>query len=87
MKVAVSVTEVDDEGLEGLLGERVTVWCLNYIYAGKLEGVNDKCIKLTEASVVYETGPLTQKGYTDAQKVEHPIYVMIPCIESFTREV
>lgn len=86
MKKIVSVTEVEDEGLEGLLGERITVWCLNYIYAGKLEGVNESCIKLTDSSVVYETGQLTVSGYTDAQKTKNPVYIMLATIESFTLE-
>lgn len=86
MKKLVQVEEVEGEGLEGLLGERVTVWCLNYIYAGKLEGVNEKFIKLADASVVYETGVLTTKGYTDSQKTAHPVYIMLATIESFTAE-
>ena len=63
MKKLVSVTEVEGEGLIALLGERVTLFCLNYIYTGKLTGVNDSCVKLEDASVVYETGPLKNKEW------------------------
>lgn len=36
----------DNEGLTALLGKTVTFFCMNYIYAGKLIGINTKCIKL-----------------------------------------
>ena len=48
--------EVTDEGLEGLLGKRVTLLCMNYFYTGTLTGVNDKCVQLTSPKIVYETG-------------------------------
>ena len=77
------VEEVSGEGLEKLMGERVTLFCLNYIYTGKLVGVNEKCVLLTEASIVYETGPLTDENWTDAQKLPNDWYVSISAIESF----
>lgn len=40
MKKLVSVTEVSGEGLLALIGERITLFCLNYIYTGKLIVVN-----------------------------------------------
>ena len=83
MKKLVSVTEVDGEGLEGMMGEVVTIFSLNYIYTGKLTGVNAICVKLEDASIVYETGDLNTKEWKDAQKLPHPIYVMLRCVESF----
>ena len=77
------VEEVSGEGLEKLMGERVTLFCLNYIYTGKLTGVNEKCVLLTDAAIVYETGPLTDKNWTDAQKLPNDWYVSISAIESF----
>ena len=65
------VEEVSGEGLENLLGERISVWCLNYIYAGKLIGVNEKDILLEDAAVVYETGELTAQEWKDAQRFDH----------------
>ena len=70
------------EGLEGLMGKRVTIWCLNYIYGGKLVGVNETDIKLTDAVVVYETGELTGP-YKSAQKFPTDWYVRTGCIESY----
>lgn len=83
MKKIVNVTEVEGEGLVGLLGERILVWSLNYIYEGDLVGVNDDCIRLDNAAVVYETGELSAKTRKDAQSLPHPAYVMLRCIEMF----
>ena len=77
------VTEVQGEGLEKLLGERVTLFCLNYIYTGVLSGVNDSCALLTDAAVVYETGPFGDKKWKDAQQLPTDWYVQRECIESF----
>lgn len=85
MKKVVSVAEVDGEGLEALLNERITLFCLNYIYTGLLVGVNNSCVLLKDASIVYETGPLTSKDWKDAQKLPSEWYVQISAIESFGR--
>jgi hypothetical protein len=77
------VEDVSGEGLEKLLGERVTLFCLNYIYTGKLVGVNASCVLLEEASIVYETGELTSKTWKNAEPLPHAWYVQIGSIESF----
>ena len=82
MKKVVQVTEVDGEGLIALLGKRVLVFCMNYIYTGELEGVNTTCILLKDASIVYETGAFTSKAFGDAQKIGS-LYVQTNSIESF----
>ena len=69
MKKLVNVQEVEGEGLVSLLGQNVMVVCMNYIYAGKLVGVNDEDILLESAHLVYETGPFSDKNYKDAQKL------------------
>lgn len=84
MKQIVTVTEVEGEGLESLLGQNVILFCLNYIYAGKLVGVNTTFVKLEQAQIVYETGPFTKSGYTDAQNLPGAsFYVQTSAIESF----
>jgi hypothetical protein len=83
VKKLVEVQEVSGEGLVGLMGQRVTLFCLNYIYTGKLTGVNDSCVLLEDASIVYETGPLNDKQWKDAQALPQCVYVMTRCIESF----
>jgi len=78
------VKQVEGEGLESLLGQRVVLFCLNYIYDGILEGINETCVFLTEASVVYETGPFSSTGYKDAQKLHTAKwYVALSSIESY----
>lgn len=84
MKKAVSVVEVADEGLIGLLGERVTLFCANYFYTGILAGVNDDCVLLEDPAIVYETGPFTDKKWQDYQSLGVPVwYVARQAIESF----
>lgn len=77
------IDEVSGEGLEKLLGETVTLFCLNYIYTGKLMGVNASCVLLSDAKIVYETGDLNTKTWKDAQALPGPWYVQINAIESF----
>ena len=74
---------VDGEGMEKLIGQRVTLFCINYIYTGLLTGVNETDVLLTEVSIVYETGELTSKNWKDAQKLPGDWYVKTACIESY----
>lgn len=78
-----TVNRVQGEGLEKLLGERVTLFCMNYIYTGTLTGVNETCVLLTDASIVYETGAFHSSEWRDAQKLPHDWYVQTSSIESF----
>lgn len=77
------LVEVKGEGLVALLGERVTLFCLNYIYTGKLIGVNKTFVLLEDAAIVYETGSFTDKAWKDAQPLPHNWYVKMGAIESF----
>ena len=71
-------------GLEALLGERVILLCSNYFYAGKLVGVNADHVELSEASIVYETGPWGDKVYKDSQSLPAAIWrVRTSFIESY----
>jgi hypothetical protein len=78
------VVEVETEGLLSLLGKRITVFCANYIYTGKLEGVNDTCIKLSSPKIVYETGAFNESHWKDAQDLPNDLYIQCGLIESFT---
>jgi len=62
MKRIMNVVETEVDGLEKLLGEYVELYCLNYIYSGKLVGVNDFSVCLAECRIVYETGKLDDHG-------------------------
>lgn len=77
------VEEVSGEGLEKLLGERITLFCCRYIYTGKLTGINDTSVLLTNAGIVYDTGELTSDSWSDMQALPNDWYVAIQSIESF----
>ena len=83
MKKLVQVQEVEGEGLVSLMGQVVTLFCLNYIYTGKLTGVNATCVLLEDAYIVYETGAFSDKAWKNAQKVGGDLYVQTNAIESF----
>ena len=77
------IVEVSDEGFEGLLGETVTLFCMNYFYTGKLVGVNKTCVLLEDPSIVYDTGEWSSKNWDDVQKLPGSLYVQVNSIESF----
>lgn len=80
------VETVDGEGLDALLGENVLVFAMNYIYTGKLTGINETCIRLDEAKIVYETGAFNTDSYKDAQDLPGGVwYIQTGSIESFGR--
>lgn len=83
MKKVVNVTEVEGEGLEAFLGNKITVYCFGFIYTGILEGVNSKFIKLNGAKIVYDTGTHDTKNWASAEPMPGDWYVMINAIESF----
>ena len=77
------IIEEQGEGLVKLLGKRITLFCANYIYTGELIGVNDACVLLKDAGIVYETGELCSKNWKDMQKLPNDWYVSTQSIESF----
>lgn len=83
MKVLREAVEVSSEGLESFMGERITLFCMNYIYTGKLVVVNASCVKLEDPAIVYETGAFGDKTWEDAQKLPNSLYVQVGAIESF----
>lgn len=81
----IQVQEVEGEGLLSFLGKPIVLFCMNYIYAGKLVGVNDTCVKLEDAKIVYETGTLNAASYTNVNAVygSGVYYIQNGAIESF----
>ena len=69
--------------MEDIIGEQVTIFCCNYIYTGKLVGVNTSFVELVEAKIVYETGSLTSNLWKDAQELPHRWSIMKGAIESW----
>jgi hypothetical protein len=73
-----------NEELLLLEGQKITLFCLNYIYTGTLKRVYDKSILLENPAIVYETGAFNSQSYQDAQSLCVPeFYVSLNCIESF----
>ena len=83
MKKLVEVQEVENEGFLALLGQTVTIFCVNYIYTGKLVGVNQTCVLLENPKIVYETGAFTTKDWKDAQALPNSIYIQLSAVEAF----
>lgn len=83
MKRLVSVQEVEGQGLEALIGEQVTFFCLGYIYHGKLIGVNTTDVILESAYIVYETGAFSDSGFKDAQLLAKEWRLRTSTIESY----
>ncbi len=84
MQVLTNVVEVKEEGFLALIGQNIEVFCGIYIYAGKLVGVNNTCIKLANPHLVYETGAFLDKKYRDAQAMGREFhYLQTAFIESF----
>lgn len=83
MKVLTQIQEIEKEGLLSLLGEKVTFFCMNYIYTGKLIGVNDTQIMLENPSIVYETGAFSDPKWKDAQPLPGKIYIRLSAVECY----
>ncbi len=78
------VETTSNDGLEALLGEKVTLFCTRYIYTGQLAGINKDFCLLEDPSIVYETGEFTKSEWADAQKLpKKEWYIMLHAIESF----
>ena len=84
MKKIVNVVEVEGEGLQALMGEKVILFCMNYFYAGTLVGVNNDCVLLEDGGIVYETGSFKDAAWKDFQRIGS-IYVRIASIEAFAK--
>lgn len=80
------LVEVKEDGLESLMGEKVILYCANYFYTGKLEGVSRTLVKLSEPAIVYETGDFSDKQWKDVQAMRVPeLYVRVAMVEAFSR--
>lgn len=78
------ITEIENEGLDSLMGKKVILFCANYFYTGILVGVNTDCVKLKNPAIVYETGAFKDDKYKDEQSLCTEFhYVMGAAIESF----
>jgi hypothetical protein len=80
------IVEVSNSGLESLLGKKVVIYACRFIYTGKLTGVNDNCIEIEGAQIVYDTGEHTnsKKSWTNVENMWNDTwYISTTSIESF----
>jgi len=77
------IVDSTDGGFEAMLGESIQIWCGVYIYTGRLVGVNDDHLELSEVKIVYETGELLADDWKDAQPLKGTWRVMRQAIESW----
>lgn len=78
------IIEDGTEGFEKLLGRKITIFCVNYIYTGELTGVNDECVLIADPKIVYETGSFNESEWENAQSLEtNEFYIQKSAIESF----
>jgi hypothetical protein len=77
------IVETEDGGFEGLLNEKICLFCGVYIYTGVLIGVNEDHLELGHPKLVYETGELNSGDWKDAQPLPSPWRVMRQGIESW----
>ena len=78
------IKETEQEGLVSFLGKRILLMCAGYFYEGELIGVNDKCVKIKDPSIVYSTGKWSDNKYEDTQKLNSDYwYVSTNLIEAF----
>ena len=78
------IIEVSNEGLDALLGKRVLIMTAGYFYEGKLIGINETFVKISDAHIVYETGAFGDKTYKNKQKLHTDSwYIQFGLIESY----
>ncbi len=66
-----------------LVGQVLTVFCLNYFYTGRVLETTPSYVKLDDPAVIYEIGEFSDDAWKDAQKLSSPIYIKSDAIESF----
>jgi hypothetical protein len=77
------IEETAESALESLMGERITLYCCRYIYTGKLIGVAEDCVQLTDGGIVYDTGRADNAEWENYEKMPNDWYVARQSIESF----
>ena len=87
MKKVAKVVEVEGEGLEALLGQKVILLCANFFYSGVLTGVNETCVQLEHPRIVYDTGSWKAESHTNSEELGVDfLYVQTAAIEAFCEE-
>ena len=75
----------EQSGLESMIGETVLLICSAYFYHGTLTALSDTDVELTDAGIVYETGPWDEEGFADKQSLPNTVYVKLHAVESYVQ--
>lgn len=78
-----TIVESKENTMDELLEKRVTFFCMNYIYTGKLTAFDKTWAVLSDAGIVYETGKFSDKEWKDFQPMPNPVRVRLSSVESF----
>jgi hypothetical protein len=81
-------SSVTRTGLAAYKGRTIVIYCANYIYTGTFLGIDKTSVLPSlmlgdDAAIVYETGPLTDPNWKDAQPFGRPHNVAVQSIEGF----
>jgi hypothetical protein len=71
-----------ENNFENYINERITLFCANYIYSGRLSTISKGWLTLSEAGIVYETGPFDTMEWQDYQRLPNPVSVNVNSVES-----
>ena len=71
-----------ENNFENYINQRITLFCANYIYSGRLNKILNGWLTLTEAGIVYETGPFDVMQWQDYQPLPHSVSVNVNSVES-----
>jgi hypothetical protein len=75
-----------NEGLAGLLGQKVLLLCMNYFYWGTLEAISETEVKLSDPYIIYGTGEWLDDNWGDSQSLgPDPHYVRVSALESYRK--
>lgn len=69
--------------MDSLIGKKVILFCMNYIYTGILCDVDSATATLEDGYIVYETGAFSDPKFKDAQFVSNYLHIHKSSIESY----
>lgn len=65
------------------IGQYYTFICQRFVYWGRLQGVSDESYWLTDAYIVYETGPWRDKEWQTCEKLPSDWFIPKVAVDSF----
>lgn len=78
------VNENKRQDLLNLIGQRVALLCVNYLYYGVLTEVYEDNVSLQGAKIVFETGNISDPKFKDESEMYSSKWnVMLSAVESF----